>query len=48
MMMKQSTAIFEDEQGQAVRIPDEVKFDSKEVFIFEDWIEDPPPDPSVK
>ena len=97
-MIKQSTAIFDDGEGQAVRIPEEFKFNSKEVWIrrdestgeviltprpswqqvfaildaldvpddflspeernqglpqerpelFDDWIEDPPPDPSVK
>jgi antitoxin VapB len=96
--MKQSTTIFDDGQGQAVRIPDDFKFDAKEVWIrrdertgevilipriswdqifarldtadipndfltpedrnqgpsqerpelFEDWIEYPPTDPSVK
>ena len=96
--MKQTTMVFDDEQGQAVRIPDGFHFDSKEVWIrrdestgeviltprpsweqifagldaadipddflspeernqglpqerpelFEDWIEDPPSDPSVK
>jgi antitoxin VapB len=34
--MKQTTAIFDDEQGQAVIIPNEFHFDSKEVWIRRD------------
>jgi antitoxin VapB len=34
--MKQSTTIFDDGQGQAVRIPDDFKFEAKDVWIRRD------------
>jgi antitoxin VapB len=36
--MKQTTRIFDDEDGQSVRIPDNFRFASKEVWIRRDEV----------